>query len=263
MIGALCDALDREGTTFGLCSIGRDGEAVDALESSAKPRFRLHAGSFAATAAGLVPAHPSFEIVDVTDADSALGPIVFVRARAAGYVEIAGPPSATALRRIANELARRAEFVLVDGAVDRIAALRDGDDGIVIAVGAAAPTIEHAVADVRALVRKLALPRFDPARDAVRVGGALTAERAAEFARDAERRQIVVADPTRVAFGGRTLLTFLEKLDVRCERALRPIACTVAPRNAVRSFDPRAFARAVADATGLPAYDVFAGLEAA
>jgi hypothetical protein len=64
-------------------------------------------------------------------------------------------------------------------------------------------------------------------------------------------------------FGGRAFTTLAARLDLRCERPLRPIACTVAPRGAERAFEPRAFLRAVADATGLPAYDVYAGEEAA
>lgn len=71
-------------------------------------------------------------------------------------------------------------------------------------------------------------------------------------------RALVVADPTRVAIGGRTLLALLERIDLRCDRTLRPIACTVAPFGRERAFEPRAFARAVAERTQLPTYDVFA-----
>jgi hypothetical protein len=260
---ALCEALRRAGRGFGLCSIGRDGETNDALEGGAKPRFFLRPGALAATAAALVPVHPASEILELPGELSALGPIVVLAVREAGYYEIAGPPGASALRRIADGLRARAGFVLIDGAVDRLAALRGSDDAIVVAVGTAAPTPAHAVEDVRALVARLRLPAFDPEAPSVRVAGALGAARAAEFARAGERRQIVVRDPTSVVFGGRAFTTLAARLDLRCERPLRPIACTVAPLGAERSFEPRAFLRAVAAATGLPAYDVYAGEEAA
>ena len=49
------------------------------------------------------------------------------------------------------------------------------------------------------------------------------------------------------------------KLDLRCERPLHPVACTVAPLFGERRFEPRAFARAVAARTGLPVFDIYAG----
>jgi len=260
VVAALTEALWRAGEPYGLCSIGRDGEGADALNAAPKPRFFLRAGAQVATAASLVPRSPALEITAVTDERSALGPIVLARVRAPGFIEIAGPPSADALRRIAAALAADGRFVAIDGAVDRIAALRDGDDAIVVAVGAAgAPTLDHAVDDVAALVARLRLPAFDPDRPFVFVEGALTAAAAAGFARAGEQRQIVVRDPTRVAFAGRAFAEVAARLDLRCERTLRPIACTVAPIGSERAFEPRAFARAVAERTGLPVFDVYAG----
>jgi hypothetical protein len=256
---ALADALGAAGTRFGLCSIGRDGEAFDALEGGSKPRFALRAGASIATAAGLVPRSPALEIYATTAERSALGPIVLARVRAPGYFEIAGPPSAEALRRVASALGDTTEFTLVDGAVDRLAALRS-EDAIVVAVGAhAAPTLQHAVDDVAALVHRLQLPLVGDDRDAVRIAGALTAAMAAELVRAGERRAVVVADATHVAFGGKTFLTLAARLDLRCERALHPIACTVAPFSWARAFEPRRFARAVAERTHLPVFDVYAG----
>ena len=257
---ALARALGDAGTSFGRCSIGRDGEAFDALEGGSKPRFALRAGASIATAAALVPRSPAVEIYAETAERSALGPIVLARVRAPGHFEIAGPPSAEALRRVAHALGETTTFTLVDGAVDRLAALRS-EDAVVVAVGAhAAPTLEHAVDDVTALVRRLQLPLVDDDdRDAVRVGGALTAAMAAEFVRAGEKRAVVVADATHVAFGGKTFLTLASRLDLRCERALHPIACTVAPFSWARAFEPRAFARAVAERTRLPVFDVYAG----
>ena len=116
-IAALCAALEREGTPFGLCSIGRDGEAADALDGTPKPRLFLRAGTLVATAAALVPRHPAAEIVAFSDESSALGPIVFARVRGAGRFEIAGPPQAAALRRVAARFPEfGARFVLIDGA---------------------------------------------------------------------------------------------------------------------------------------------------
>jgi len=279
VISALAAALAREGRPFGLCSIGRDGEAADAVDAAPKPRYFLRPGATLATASALVPRSPALEIIRVTSETSALGAIVLARVRAPGFVEIAGPPSASALRRIVRALAGDGRLVLVDGAVDRIAALREGDDAIVVAVGAAvsatparaldeivvavgaavSPTPARALDEIAALTGRLRLPAVDPARDAVRIAGALGAGAAAAYARAGERRQIVVADPTRISFGGRTFLEISARLDLRCERTLRVVACSVAPLGPQRSFEPRTFARAVAERTGLPTYDIYAG----
>ncbi|MGP6192453.1 MAG: hypothetical protein ACLPSH_20865 [Vulcanimicrobiaceae bacterium] len=260
-VGAVADALFRAGTRVGLCSIGRDGESADALDGAPKPRFYLREGTTIATAASLLPRSPALEILARTGETSAIGPIVLARLRAPGFVELAGPPSADALRRVVRALfALGSEFVVIDGAVDRIAALRDGDDAIVAAVGAAgAPTQARAVEDVQALVARLRLRAFDPRREAIVLEGALTAAAAAAFARVGERRQIVVRDGTRVAFGGRALLTLSGQLDLRCERELRPVACTIASIGREHDFEPRSFLQAVAARTGLPAFDVYAG----
>jgi hypothetical protein len=260
VIGALIEAIERAQSPLGVCSIGRDGETSDALDGSAKPRVHLRAGAVFATAATLVPRTPALEILSVTGERSALGPIVLARVRAAGFFEIAGPPSAAALRRIVGALGAEGRFVLVDGAVDRTAALRDGADAIVVAVGAAtAPALSRALDEVAALTRRLQLPLVDPLRDYVRVEGALTPSLAAAYVRGAEKRQIVVRDPTAVTLRGRTFLELSAQLDLRCERSFNVIGCTVAPMARERSFEPRSFARAVAQRTGLPAYDVYAG----
>jgi hypothetical protein len=259
VVAALASAFTHECEIFGLASIGRDGETIDALVAAPKPRFFLREGAVVATATVLLPRTPALEILEVTGERCALGAIAIARVRAPGYVEIAGPPQASAVRRIVARLAAYAPFVVVDGAVDRIAALRGGDDAIVLAVGAAsAPTLAHAVDDIAALAARLRVPLHDGVGEAILVAGALTARAAADHARTFGRVPLVVADPTRIAFGGRTFLELREHLDLRCVRSLRPIACTVAPIGLERAFEPRAFARAVAKRTGLPTYDVYA-----
>jgi hypothetical protein len=260
VVAAVIDALARAAVPYGLCSIGRDGESADALDGASKPRFFLRAGATFATAVALVPRSPAVEIIALTRERSALGNIALARMRAPGFVEVAGPPSAAALRRIVHLLGAAAPFVVIDGAVDRVAALRGGEDAIVVAVGAAtATTLGRAVDEVAALAARLRLPAFDARADALAISGALTANEAAEFARAGERRQIVVDDPTQVAFGGRAFLALAAKLDLRCRRPLHPVACSVAPIGFERGFEPVTFAAAVARATGLPTYDAYAG----
>jgi hypothetical protein len=257
---AMCAALERQGVVVGITSIGRDGESLDVVEAIAKPRLWLCEGTLIATARTLLPAYPALEIVQSVRERNALGSIVIARVRTPGFYEIAGPAGADAVRRVVRELLRcGSSFVLLDGAVDRLAALRDGDDAIIVAAGAASgPTPAHVVEDVRGLVAKLSLPSVDFEKPFLRIAGALSASEAAALSRAGERRQILVRDATRIACSGRLFLSLAGLLDFRCERALRPVAATVASIAPGRLFEPSSFLQAVAEAVQLPTYDVYA-----
>jgi hypothetical protein len=83
VVASLIAALSDEGdeAALGLCSIGRDGETIDAIESTPKPRFEVRAGAYFATAETLVPRSPACEIVAITAERSALGRIAIARLR--------------------------------------------------------------------------------------------------------------------------------------------------------------------------------------
>jgi hypothetical protein len=258
---AIAEAASRRGLTPGLTSTGRDGEAIDVADALAKPRLFLSPGAIVATARNLVPPHPASEMLEFTDWPSAAGPVLFARVKRCGYYELAGPPTASRVRDCVN---RFFEFgcdqAVVDGALDRVAALAGGDDAIVVSAGAAAArTMEEAVAEIRALTIRLQIRAVDPAKAARRMEGALTASLAAQLAAARETRQIVVRDPTQIAVSGKAMIGIAERLDIRCERPLHVVAATIASIGRDRYFEPRAFANAVAQATGLPTFDVYAG----
>jgi len=259
-VAAVCGALERRGEHFGLLSIGRDGESVDALLGTPKPRLFLRTGTLIATARSLLPAGPAVEILLQTSERSALGPILLARVRAAGYYEISGPPTVGGVHRVLQALRScGASFVVIDGAVDRLAALSGGTDAVVVATGAASgSTVEHVARDAGAFVARLNVPLFDAAQPAHHIQGALTAVDARALVHAGERRQIVVQDATRLALRGTDFLEVRAHLNLRCERVLRPVAATIASIGPERALEPRALLEAVARATGLPVYDVYA-----
>ncbi len=257
---AIAAAAAARGKAVGLTLTGRDGEMVDALDGGDKPRLFLRPGAIIATARSVLPAHPACEILDVTGWRAAAGEIVFARVRRAGYFELAGPATAAGTRACVHGLALYgSDFVVVDGAIDRIAALAGSEGAVIVAVGASGVnSMQEAVHEAQALCARLRVCAFDPQMSRIFIEGALTPARAAQLQAQKESRQIVVRDPTRVAASGKTLLGMLQHLDVRCRRPLNVIAVTVASIGREHYFDPRAFARSVAAATGLPTYDVFA-----
>lgn len=256
---AIVQAAVARGLTVGLASIGRDGEAVDAGDSLAKPRLFLQPGTMIATARGVLPPSPAVELLNFAGLTTAAGPLVYARVREAGYFELVGPPTASGVRTALDALRRLGAAVIVlDGAVDRVAALAGGDEAIVVATGAASgPTIDDVAQEIGAMVARLATPGFDPNLPALRIEGGLTAQAAAALIARGERRQVVVRDPSQVAMSGRAFLGLSQRLVVRCERPLRVVATTIASIGPQRYFEPLALARAVATATGLPAFDVY------
>lgn len=257
---AVAQAAHARGLRAGMTSIGRDGEAVDAADALAKPRLFLRPGTAIATARGLLPAHPATEVIDFTPWSTAAGPVVVARVRAAGYYELAGPATASGVRACTQRFAELGcDQIVVDGALDRVAALAGGGDAVLLSAGAsAARTMEEAVADVRALAARLGVPALREDEPFLEIDGALTAAHAARLIAQREERQVVVRDPTQIAVAGKALLGILSRLRVRCRRPLHVVAATVASIGRDRYFEPREFAQAVADATGLPTFDVYA-----
>ena len=264
---ALRTVAQRHGTPTAVTSIGRDGEPSDALDAEPKPRVRLAAGTLVALPAALVPRSPALALLDRGE-ESALGTMMFARAMLATTCEIAGPPTARAMRATIDRLRALGQGpVLVDGAIDRIAPLAGGDDAIVVATGAASGgTVERVAAVAAEIVARLRIPGRDPATERtriVRVAGALDVRDAEVLLGDSADVTVVVEDPTRVAIRGALFAKLLAFVDLRCERPLLVVACTTSPVGRDATLPARALVEAVARATGLPAFDVVADLSAA
>lgn len=152
------------GMQIAVTSIGRDGEAFDALYPDfAKPLIHVAAGDMVVTAEALLPA--GCNIVQHFRIGSALGTIVAARAAGPCTVEVAGPSTVHGLRTVqAWVLAQGVDLFLVDGAIDRkAAALPDVSDGLVIASGAAvAEAMEDVLAETRCALDMLRVPADVP-----------------------------------------------------------------------------------------------------
>jgi uncharacterized NAD-dependent epimerase/dehydratase family protein len=261
---AVYEAALAAGLCVALTSIGRDGEAVDAGDAQPKPRLHLMPGTLVATASGVLPRSPASRLLERSHLRTAAGPLVYAEVAQAAFYELVGPPTASGIREAVELLRGWADFTIVDGAIDRVAALAGGDDAVIVASGAsAAGTMGEAVDAAAALVRRLRVAKYDEGEALLRIDGALTASRVAGLIAARERRQIVVRDPTQIALSGKSAAHAFAQLTIRCERPLRVVAATVASIGRDRAFEPRAFAEAVASATGLPVFDVYAGTRAA
>jgi hypothetical protein len=261
---AIYAAACAKGVRVSLASIGREGDATLRSEIRAKPRFWLQPQTVFVTARGALARSPAVEILKLSRMQTPAGALLYARVASSAFYELVGPPTASGVRETVAELRALGTTAIVDGAVDRVAALAGSDGAIIVACGAAAAkTMQEAVDDAAALVARLRVPALDANAPAIAVEGALTAAMAASFIAARETRQIVVRDPTQIALSGRGGVRALAQLTIRCQRPLRVIAATIASIGPQTSFEPRTFAKAVAAATGLPTFDVYAGARAA
>jgi hypothetical protein len=259
---ALCAVAARRGDAIAVTSIGRDGEPADALDDRPKPRVRLTPGTLVALPAGILPRSPALVVLE-RGALGALGTTLVARIVLPTRCEIAGPPGARAMRATIDRLRALATGpVLVDGALDRVAALAGGDDAVIVATGAASGSTVARVAAIAAeTVARLALPAEDGA-EGLRLAGALGVDVAQELLAGSRGVRVVVRDPTRVTVRGALFAALRAHVDLRCTHPLRVVACTTSPAGRDAALSPRALVEAVARATGLPAFDVVADLAA-
>ncbi len=162
-LNALLRELRAQGRTVGVTSVGRDGEARDAIDARIeKPSVTLAAGSLVASTDALLRASAlPLELVEQTGIRTPLGRVLVARLEREGAVEVAGPGVAEEVRAVADAmLVHGAELVLVDGAIDRRAASSPAVcDGIVLATGAVlAEEPERVAALTRDAVELIRLP---------------------------------------------------------------------------------------------------------
>lgn len=107
--------------TLGLSSIGRDGETVDRVTGTSKPKIYISAGTIVTTASACLKlSDATLEILEVTDISTPMGVIVISRAVSDGFVELAGPSTNYQTGHVIQRMFEYgADKVFVDGALSR------------------------------------------------------------------------------------------------------------------------------------------------
>lgn len=152
--------------TIGLCSVGLDGERLDTLIGVEKPAVFAHAGMWLASAErALEQSDATLEWVEPLGIHSPLGEVVLARVLAPGRVLLAGVRQRQHVDVVMQRFAReRCDFLLVDGAFDRIAAAAPNlVDAAVLAVGAVSGSTPDRVAEhAAAFLHRFQLPTVTP-----------------------------------------------------------------------------------------------------
>jgi hypothetical protein len=161
-LGAILSELETRGETIGVTSIGRDGEASDALDDAiAKPPIRLPAMALVATTEPLLERSDArVEVALRTEHRTPLGRVVVARLLERGAVEVAGPTAAQDVGEVVETMrGLGAERLLVDGSIDRRAGASPRlADGVVMSTGAVlSADIDQLVRRTKAAVELLTL----------------------------------------------------------------------------------------------------------
>lgn len=107
--------------TLGLSSIGRDGETVDRVTSTSKPKIYIYKGTIVATCEACFKlCDATLEILEVTGINTPMGKVLIARAITDGFVEIAGPSSNKETKIIMEKMKfYGANKLFIDGALSR------------------------------------------------------------------------------------------------------------------------------------------------
>jgi len=121
VLNKIIDECQERDIKLGLTSIGRDGEDIDIVTSTAKPKIYVTKGTFIATASDLLKKSDiTKEIMRLTDINTPMGEVVIVRARSDGYVQIGGSSIGNQVTGLIDDFIKLgADKVLVDGAISR------------------------------------------------------------------------------------------------------------------------------------------------
>lgn len=132
------EAMD-EGLILGITSTGRDGETVDLVTETEKPKIFLDEGTIVSVPRQLYElSEAGLEILHITKYTTAMGELLICRVVNSGYVQIAGPGSTLEHKRLCETMLKLgAEVVVIDGAIDRKSiASPETSDAIILATGA-------------------------------------------------------------------------------------------------------------------------------
>lgn len=271
-------ANSRQERILGLTSIGRDGESTDVVTGTEKPSIFVPEGTLVATAKDMLRlGDVTKEILATTGISTPLGEVVVLRARSAGYVQIAGPSITTQLRDVSQlffELG--AGQTIIDGALGRKSlGARTVAEGVILCTGASYHmSMEKVIEDTVNIYRIMNLPKAatlppepeNGLEDCLKqhgealVGGALTDSMVLPLLRSGLLRngRLVVKDPSKVLLKPDTL-DKLQTRQVRLEAvdAARTLCITINPVSAYGwKFDKDLFYEKMSQAVDAPVINV-------
>lgn len=110
-----------KGSKIGITSVGRDGEEEDIVTLTHKPKIYIYKNTVIATSkSSFLGSDSTLKILDVTDINTPLGPIIIGESIYSGFVEIAGASINSQTKNIIKKLKEvQCDYIIVDGALSK------------------------------------------------------------------------------------------------------------------------------------------------
>ncbi|PAT01871.1 hypothetical protein CI105_05130 [Candidatus Izimaplasma bacterium ZiA1] len=148
---------------MGIVSVGYEGEDIDLVTNTNKPRIFVKKDSFIATAKNLIKdSDITLKIVDNTMIKSPLGEIIIVKALSNGFIKVAGPSIVKDLEEVVNKMINYgAKNVIIDGALSRTSLSKNKYSSTCVLATSANlnPDIFKAVDETKMFLNILTLPK--------------------------------------------------------------------------------------------------------
>ena len=161
----LIDRFNQNKTRLALTSIGRDGESIDIVTKTEKPKIFIQQGTVIATAEKLLGlCDITKEILAVTDTNTPMGRVIIVRALSDGFVQLGGPSITSQLHDLFQCFAKLGvEKMIVDGALSRKTLANPSvTEATILCSGASLnPNIELVIKETQHLIRLFTLPKLE------------------------------------------------------------------------------------------------------
>ena len=265
VLNHLLEHCKKNNLTAALTSIGRDGEDVDIVTGTRKPKIYVPRGCIIATAQALLGLSDiTSEILDVTDFNTPMGRIILARAISAGFVQVGGPSISCHLSEILKSLKTyHVDKVLIDGAISRKSTSSPLlAQAVVLCAGASlASDMGDVILRTKFAARMLSIPKAASEAEHTYITGAVTDAKIKSLLHSGENLsgvQIGCEDPSKILISQGAY----EKLMARgaslvVKNPANLAAITVNPLS-VRgySFSKDEFLQRMAEAVNVPVFDV-------
>ena len=106
--------------SIAVTSIGIDGETIDQVTETSKPRVFIYPNTTFVTSEQLYPKKEIIsEVTNISKYASSLGRLVSAKAKTFGNVMLSGPTDSVWLKRLIEKLSKTNDICLIDGALSR------------------------------------------------------------------------------------------------------------------------------------------------
>ncbi len=211
-----------------ITSIGFDGEDLDHVTGLPKPKVIVDEGTLVVTSQEAANhSTAKLELLENLPLETPMGRISLYRVKELGTVVLIGPNSSDDLLQVIKKLEdNELEFLIVDGAINRMVPFQHVDY-VIIATGAARTTnLDELVSEARLMVKAFLLPRVD-GEERMTLSGVVSIEKLKLYV----DKPLLIESPIHLILADdyKKLEGLLERMNIAVKRKPKLLCVTVNP----------------------------------